>query len=230
MMVGRGRKTTGDDSGNVQMLQVQLGSSDVRDNTPRLAEFGFSSMPPDGSDLIVLFVGGDRSNGVIIASGHIASRPQNLAPGESKLYCQDGKYVHMTAAGGIVIEAKGQPVTVNNASTVTINASSDVTVNVGGNLTANVTGDTKVIGPTVTLNTPIATCTGDLEVYGGITMTGAYGTSGGKIQTPGDIKSTNGEVGDKVRNISGDRSIYDTHVHTDPQGGNTGAPIMADRE
>jgi phage baseplate assembly protein V len=138
-VIGRGRKTTGNDAGNVQMLQVRLGADEVRDNTPRLAEFGFASMPPDGADLIVLFVGGDRSNGVIIASGDITTRMKNLAPGESALYDSLGKHVYLKI-DQIEIDAKNQPVNIINATTVTINGSGNVTVNCGGNLLANVTG------------------------------------------------------------------------------------------
>jgi phage baseplate assembly protein V len=168
--IGKGRKTTGNDSGNVQRLQIQFDDDEIRDNTPRLAEFGFASMPPDGSDLVVLFLAGDRSNGVVIASGHIASRPLNLLPGESKLYSQDGKYVYMTATGGIIVNANGQAVTVNDATTVTVNASNSVVlatplvhatgnVQIDGTLTVdgNITGDSNL---TITG----ATTTGSLNV------------------------------------------------------------------
>lgn len=129
MAVGRGRVTTGNDSGNVQLLQVQLNGLETGDNRPRLAEFGFASMPPVGSDAIVLFIAGDRSNGVVVATGHQASRPKNLNPGESMLYDEWGKYIKLTESGGIVIEAKGADVTVNDAANVTINATTGVTMN-----------------------------------------------------------------------------------------------------
>lgn len=122
LMVGRGRIQTVNDSGSAQKMQVRLGELEIRDNLPRLAEFGFTSNPPSGSDAVVQFIGGDRSNGVVIATGHQQSRPKGLAPGESMLYSQDGKYVYLTASGGFVVEAKGQSVTVNNATTVIINA------------------------------------------------------------------------------------------------------------
>lgn len=98
----------------------------------------------------------------------------------------------------------------------------NVTIHVFGTATVNVDGNTTITTPNatvhasgqVTLDTPLTACTGNLQVAGGITSTGTYGSSGGKITTPGDIKSTNGEVGDKIRNISGDRSIYNGHNHS----------------
>jgi phage baseplate assembly protein V len=131
-----GRKTTGRDDGSVQYLQARLGADEIRDDLPRLAEFGFTSMPPDGSDLVVLYVGGDRSNGIVIASGDIATRLKNLQPGESALYHADGKHVYLKQ-DGLEIDAKGQPVTIVDASDITATASGNLTFNIGGAVTVN---------------------------------------------------------------------------------------------
>ncbi|PMQ04155.1 hypothetical protein DyAD56_15820 [Dyella sp. AD56] len=143
LTVGRGRVTTSNDSKTAQLLQLVMGALETRDTTPRLGEFGHASRPPVGSDVVVVFVGGDRSSGVAIATGHQASRPTNLVEGESMLYDLWGKRIYLSE-GGIVVEAKGTPVTVNDASTVTVNASTEVVINtptlqVNGNIVA--TGD-----------------------------------------------------------------------------------------
>lgn len=126
LMHGKGRITRVDDSGPVQMLQVQLNAFETRDRTPRLAEFGFTSNPPLQSDVEMDFIAGDRSNGVAIATGHQSSRPTGLNEGESMLYDLWGKSVWLTKDGGIVVEAKNSPVTINNATTVTINAAEKI--------------------------------------------------------------------------------------------------------
>jgi phage baseplate assembly protein V len=125
-MLGRGRVTTSNDAGQVQFLQVRLSELELRDSTPRVAEFGFSSRPPIGSDVVLVFLGGDRSNGVVVATGHQESRPRNLIEGESILYDLFGRSIHLTKDGGIVVEANGAAVAVNNATTVTINATEKV--------------------------------------------------------------------------------------------------------
>lgn len=127
--IGRGRITTVNDDGGAQLIQARLGPLEVRDATPRLAEFGFSSRPPVGADAILVFIGGDRSNGVVIATGHQASRPTGLEEGETIVYDLFGKFIRFTVADGIVVEANGSPVTVNGATTVTINASTKVQMN-----------------------------------------------------------------------------------------------------
>ena len=182
-MVGRGRKTTGNDSGNVQMLQVRLGENEIRDNTPRLAEFGFTSMPPDGSDMVVLCIGGDRSNAVIIATGHIETRMKNLQPGESALYDAVGKFIYLKH-DQIEINAGGQPVNIINSSTVTVDASGSVTVNAP---TTTVNGNANVNGNVVV--------TGDLTVSGSITGGGGLSISGGSGATvSGNVTINNGTL------------------------------------
>lgn len=129
LALARALVTTVNDSGGVQMMQVKLNALETRDNTPRVSEFGHASNPPVGSDAIVCFLGGDRSNGVVLGTVHQLSRPRNLAPGETMIYSQDGKSVYLTASGGIVVDAKNQAVTVNNATTVTINAANEIDMN-----------------------------------------------------------------------------------------------------
>lgn len=126
MMFGRGRVTYTDDSGPVQKMQVRLSGLETSDGRVRMAEFGFTSNPPIGSDVLTLHVSGDRGAGTVFATNHQQSRPTGLAAGESMLYSQDGKYVYITADGGISVFANGQPVNVTGATTITVNATQKV--------------------------------------------------------------------------------------------------------
>src|SRR5690348_18380182 len=115
LAIGKGRITQTDDTGAVQKVQAQLNGFETRDGTPRLAEFGFTSRPPANSDVVLVFIAGDRSNGVAIATGHQASRPTGLQEGETQLYDLWGKSIWLTKDGGIIVEAKNADVTINNA-------------------------------------------------------------------------------------------------------------------
>lgn len=129
LAIGRGRQTApANDGGAVQMLQIRLSADEVRDNTPRLAEYGFTSHPPVGADAIVIFIGGDRSNGAVIATGHQASRLKSLQPGEVAIYDNLGQSVWLTR-NGIVIDGNGLPLTINNTPTITMNAATQITFN-----------------------------------------------------------------------------------------------------
>lgn len=137
MALSIGRVTAASDSGPIQKLQVQT-PLEVRGDTPRMSDFGFSSGLPVGSDVVVAFLGGDRSSGVIIASNHQSYRQSGLNPGETIIYSQWGQLVKLTKTG-IKMDAAGQPVDVINSTVVTIVASEEVIA-----------------------KTPVLKCTGDI--------------------------------------------------------------------
>ncbi|EEQ2458665.1 TPA: phage baseplate assembly protein [Escherichia coli] len=121
-----GRVTAGDDSGVVQTVQVQS-PSEVRSDTPVLQQFGFSSVLPAGTDVVVMSLAGNRSSAVVVASGHQSYRINGLNSGEVVVYNQWGQYVRL-GEDGIVVEASGQPVLVNSATTLEVTATDGVTL------------------------------------------------------------------------------------------------------
>lgn len=136
MMLGIGKVTGMNDAGPAQTLQYRNAIEVMK--AARLAEYGFSSGPPVGSDVVVAFLGGDRSNPVIIATNSKAYRHTGLKGGETVIYDQWGQFIKLTE-NGITVEANGQPVTVSRATVVTI------------------TGTEEVIA-----DTPVFKCTGDI--------------------------------------------------------------------
>ena len=116
--LGRGRITRVDDSGPVQLVQMQLSQSETRDATPRLCEYGFQSHPPEGADAVAVFLAGNRTNGVVIACGHQQYRMRNLASGEVCISDNKGQSVCLSASG-IVINGGGLPLKVTNTPEIT---------------------------------------------------------------------------------------------------------------
>ncbi|WP_404680410.1 phage baseplate assembly protein domain-containing protein [Raoultella terrigena] len=122
-MLGVGRVTAMQDTGGTQLVQYQTPLEVA--SAHRLAEFGFSSGLPVGTDVVLAFLGGDRSNPVVIATNHQGYRHSDLSPGETVMYNQWGLYIQLTEAG-ISIDAKGKDVTVNNARNLTATATEQV--------------------------------------------------------------------------------------------------------
>lgn len=122
-MLGVGRVTAMQDGGGTQSVQYQTPLEVA--SAHRLAEFGFSSGLPVGTDVVLAFLGGDRSNPVVIATNHQGYRHSDLSPGETVMYNQWGLYIQLTE-NGISIDAKGHDVTVNNAKNLTATATEQV--------------------------------------------------------------------------------------------------------
>jgi phage gp45-like len=148
MMFSLGRVQLTDDTGPVQLHQVDMG--------PHLKHFGFASNPPVGSDVFVGFLRGDRSSGVVLGSNHQPSRLKNLQPGDAALYDERGAYVWL-GPNGPVINGAGLDLTVQNVSAVNVTApagasitgSVDVTDNLS--VASGMTGVFTVSGQIVTV-------------------------------------------------------------------------------
>lgn len=125
-MLGIGRITSQKDSGEIQQAQYQTPLEVA--SAPRMADFGFSSGLPVGTDVVIAFIGGDRSSPVIIASNHQGYRRTGLNEGETAIYNKWAMEVLLTE-NGVFIDAKGKDVEVNNATNVTINASEGILAN-----------------------------------------------------------------------------------------------------
>ncbi len=105
MALGIGRQTADtDESQTTATVQVALPGGELRSDVPLVQLYGYASRPVPGSDLIVVFQGGDRSRGVAIASGDQRGRPTDLQPGEVCLYHpRTGSRIWMKADGSILI-------------------------------------------------------------------------------------------------------------------------------
>ncbi|WP_249190324.1 MULTISPECIES: phage baseplate assembly protein V [unclassified Burkholderia] len=115
--LARGLVKVVNDSGGIQFMQVKFNPLQTNDNLPRCAEYGFTSNPPEDSDAVVAFAGGDRSNGVVIATGNAKYRLTQLATGEVAIHDNIGQSVYLTAAG-IVINGGGNPLTITNTQKI----------------------------------------------------------------------------------------------------------------
>jgi phage baseplate assembly protein V len=124
-LIGIGRVTMVDDTGEVQQMQITEGASGsgfadrILDNVCRILNFGFTSVPPEGSEAVMVRRGGSRAVSIVIATNHRPSRPTGLQPGDSAMYDVRGMIIKMTA-DGIVIEGKGLPITLRDTSGVHI--------------------------------------------------------------------------------------------------------------
>lgn len=122
LVIGRGRVALANDAGAVQLLQVVMSAAEIQDHAPRLAEYGFTSNPPPGSDVAMVFLGGNRTDGLVIATGNQQYRLKGLAPGEVALYDDAGQVVRLTPAGIVITAPLGLTVNGNTIFNGTVTA------------------------------------------------------------------------------------------------------------
>lgn len=102
------------DSSLVQKVQGEFHAGEVLSGLERYQDYGLTSVPLAGMELLTAFIGGDRSHGVVIAVADRQYRLKNLVAGEVALYDDQGQSVHLTR-DGIVIRGANKPITLTGA-------------------------------------------------------------------------------------------------------------------
>ncbi|KMW74990.1 phage baseplate protein [Photorhabdus luminescens subsp. luminescens] len=106
LLISRGVVNIVNDSLKQQNLQVSLLADEAADDVERFQNYGHSSVPPAGSEAIVLSVSGVRQHLVAIAVDNKNSRMGKLKAGDSALYHLEGHHVLLTENGVVRIQCK----------------------------------------------------------------------------------------------------------------------------
>jgi phage baseplate assembly protein V len=115
--------------------RVQLATVDGLADEPLpdlelMQQFGFTSTPPDGTQAVVIPLGGRTSASVIIATEHAQHRLVLNDRGEAAIYAQGGTWVHVKLDGEVHVKASTR-VLIDSALTETTGD-----LRVGGNIEA----------------------------------------------------------------------------------------------
>ena len=96
-----------DDSGPIHKVQVSInGTPETIDNVGVMQIYGLASHAPPGTDATALFMGGLRSNPVIVATGNQEARLKNQKPGEISLYSDEGDAISLKRGNNVAITTK----------------------------------------------------------------------------------------------------------------------------
>ena len=154
MGVARGVLRRIDDSTTIQTVQTALLAGEVRSAIERFQEYGFSSVPFEEAEVVVVFPGGNRDHGLGIACEDRRYRLKSLAPGEVALYDDLGKTIIFRRDGRLEIRAA--EIDVQTTGDATIQAGGDATVRATGNATLDAGGIANVTGATINLTATAA--------------------------------------------------------------------------
>jgi len=101
LMVDRAVVRIVTDSLGRQNLQIQSLADATNDDVERFQNYGFTSVPPVGSEAIVLAVGGRREGLVAVAVEDKRCRPKGLEDGDVCIYHADGQALVILKKGGV---------------------------------------------------------------------------------------------------------------------------------
>ncbi len=86
LMVGRAVLTAVDDAGGLQRVAVTALKDETHDAVERFQNYGFTSHPLAGADVLLVAVAGNRDHPIAAAIDDRRRRPHNSRPGDVALY------------------------------------------------------------------------------------------------------------------------------------------------
>lgn len=124
-----------DDSGPQQKVAMTGLNGQRFDETVRSQPFGFTSVPPAGSEGVAIHMGGGADRVHALNPEHPDLRPRNLKGGATRIYDKDGNHVHI------------------DGDTIRAFHKTRILLKVGDNVTVTMNGDTVTISaPNIKLN------------------------------------------------------------------------------
>jgi len=113
MIVGRAVLEAVKDDDDLQTLKLSLLKGENRDGMEHFQNYGFTSHPIPGAEAVVVFPGGNRDHGLVVAVDDRRFRLKSLPQGEVAIYTDEGDKIHIKRGGNIEI---------NGSSKVTVNS------------------------------------------------------------------------------------------------------------
>lgn len=136
MATTRGRMALVDDSKKLQQVQVELLADEVKDNVERFQQYGFTSVPLTGAEVVCVFLGGGRDHGIAFTIDDRRYRLTGLDNGDVALYNDTGAKIVIGRDQQITVtcdtlvfdashvELKGDTVTISASDSITVTSPS----------------------------------------------------------------------------------------------------------
>ncbi len=105
LLVGRGELKAIDNSKNTAKCQSEFLKDELVSDIDKIEDYGFSSNPESGAQIVAIFLDGNREQGMGIRFHDRRYRPTDLKPGEACMYHKSGSRVLMKADGSIEVDS-----------------------------------------------------------------------------------------------------------------------------
>lgn len=130
-----------DDSTPLQTCKIGLYDDEVDEGVERIQEYGFSSVPPKGSEAVAFEVGGSRDQLLVLGTDSHDFRPVGGLSGEACMYTQFGHLIKLASDGSVMITTPGSQGQVMIDGNLTVTGTSTFTGAVSMLSTLTVVGD-----------------------------------------------------------------------------------------
>jgi phage baseplate assembly protein V len=132
MTTTRGRMSLVDDKKKLQQVQVQLLADETKDAVERFQQYGFTSVPLEGAEALVVFLAGGRDHGIVFAIDDRRYRLTQLEAGDVALYNDLGTKIVLGRHDTVTITADTLQLNcshiVVDSDTIEISASDSITI------------------------------------------------------------------------------------------------------
>lgn len=98
-------------AGDIQKVQVSALADETLQDVELMQHFGLTSVPPAGTEAVILPIGGRTTHGIVIATEHGAFRVKGLKSGEVAIYDQSGSTIILKS--GKVVEINCDKLIIN---------------------------------------------------------------------------------------------------------------------
>lgn len=99
LMVGRCVLQAANDAAGIQALQLSGLEGELIEDAERMQDYGFTSVPFPGAEAVLVFPGGLRSHGLVVAVGDRRYRLKGLQDGEVAVYDDLGQQMVLKRDG-----------------------------------------------------------------------------------------------------------------------------------
>jgi phage baseplate assembly protein V len=110
LVIGRAVLALVSDAAKRQLVQFEALKGEVKDGVERFQEYGFTSVPHAGSQVLFVCLGGNRDHPIVVSIDDPRHRKSGMQAGEVAIYTDEGDYILLKRGRTIEIETANQVV------------------------------------------------------------------------------------------------------------------------
>ena len=105
-----------DDTKQMQSLQIAVLADEALDDAERLQQYGFTSVPLTGAEVVAVFPNGDHGHALVIATDDRRHRPTDGDAGDVTIYNSAGAQVRLRGADIELVPGPGGEIRAGSAT------------------------------------------------------------------------------------------------------------------